>query len=684
MSLRTSQKTSTTSYRTVNVAAPEASYRTLNVAAPEASYRTLNVAAPEMTYRTVNVSSPEVTSSVFSARSVSPMQTVSPVQAVQNGSYETVRYLVPVQQAMQQQQQQQHSYYVMQQPMVQQMVQPVIQQPMVQCVSPMYLQTLPRLSVSSQESDILYLQQQTVEGANLSRIPDRFRAKRGNAALIKSALFHKEEEEEEVVVEEEEEEEEEQGGGEEVEVEEVEIVNIIQQKPPPAIERISRTVVGTELREGPQPVKMDTRYFGELLADVYRKNCDIHSCISEHVSKIRGQRNFIHLFHLPQVEKEEVEALIPKGATELTKQQIRYLLQTRLTADKSMRLLLATFSSLREELLHMSEDLRCLESEKESLERDLSFKADQARQYDSLLEAVRENNRQLQLSLKETSASQRSLESQLMSSRNTDSSREFKVKELEGRMRALEKENEMLRQKASSTTLHIKTEELSRQYKDQLSSIRQEKDQEIQRLRTQITRIQTEVSSEKSSSDRSLQLKISELLAMLEQRQTTITRQEEEIKRLMQGKNDSSKNQFTKTIITKRYRNQYPILGLLSDDYQYTSPIKEDKTIVIESSGAMIKQLGVILWWGVGNYTTTIVQKHFRRYRNQYPILGLLSDDYQYTSPIKEDKTIVIESSGAMIKQAFPLRYPLMLHRPWMHFIEFTKTKSTAMPAAQN
>ncbi|XP_047184795.1 protein POF1B isoform X1 [Scophthalmus maximus] len=571
MSLRTSQKTSTTSYRTVNVAAPEASYRTLNVAAPEASYRTLNVSAPEMTYRTVNVSSPEVTSSVFSARSVSPMQTVSPVQAVQNGSYETVRYLVPVQQAMQQQQQQQqHSYYVMQQPMVQQMVQPVIQQPMVQCVSPMYLQTLPRLSVSSQESDILYLQQQTVE----------------------------EEEEEEVVVEEEEEEEEEQGGGEEVEVEEVEIVNIIQQKPPPAIERISRTVVGTELREGPQPVKMDTRYFGELLADVYRKNCDIHSCISEHVSKIRGQKHQLDPSNDYKVEKEEVEALIPKGATELTKQQIRYLLQTRLTADKSMRLLLATFSSLREELLHMSEDLRCLESEKESLERDLSFKADQARQYDSLLEAVRENNRQLQLSLKETSASQRSLESQLMSSRNTDSSREFKVKELEGRMRALEKENEMLRQKlsgqASSTTLHIKTEELSRQYKDQLSSIRQEKDQEIQRLRTQITRIQTEVSSEKSSSDRSLQLKISELLAMLEQRQTTITRQEEEIKRLMQGKNDSSKNQFTKTIITKRYRNQYPILGLLSDDYQYTSPIKEDKTIVIESSGAMIKQETII------------------------------------------------------------------------------------------
>lgn len=38
-----------------------------------------------------------------------------------------------------------------------------------------------------------------------------------------------------------------------------------------------------------------------------------------------------------------------------------------------------------------------LESEKETLERDLSFKADQARQYDCLLEAVRENNRQLQV-----------------------------------------------------------------------------------------------------------------------------------------------------------------------------------------------------------------------------------------------------------------------------------------------
>lgn len=41
--------------------------------------------------------------------------------------------------------------------------------------------------------------------------------------------------------------------------------------------------------------------------------------------------------------------------------------------------------------------LQRLESEKEELESDLSFKAEQAQQYDRLLEAVRENNRQLQV-----------------------------------------------------------------------------------------------------------------------------------------------------------------------------------------------------------------------------------------------------------------------------------------------
>ncbi|KAF3705875.1 Protein POF1B Premature ovarian failure protein 1B [Channa argus] len=526
------------------------------------------------TYRTLNVASPETV-----------MQTgpVSPLPYSVNGL--GVRYLVPMQQGIPQQ-----SYVLMQQPMMQQ---PVMQQVM----SPVYLQSMPHMSVSSQESDLLYERRNTMESPS------------GNSSVVFSYMSSpikspepsaEEEEEEETVVknqylspcnQEKEEEEEEE---ETVEVEEVEIVNVIQQKPPPMIEKLSRTQVKTELKEFPQPTKLDTRYFGELLAEVYRKNCDIHSCISEHVSKIRGQKHQLDPSNDHRVETDKVEALIPKGATELTKQQIRYLLQTRLTADKSMRLLLSTFSSLREELLHMSEDLRRLEGEKESLERDLSFKAEQARQYDSLLETVRENNRQLQLSLKEASTAQRSLESQLMNIQDTDSGRMFKMKELEGRIKALEKENDLLRQKLagqdSSTTFHIKTEELSRQYTDQLSSLRREKDEELKRLRSQVARMQTEVTTEKSSSEKSLQLRISELITMLEQRQTTITRQEEEIKRLMQERNDTSKN-VTKTIITKRYRNQYPMLGLLSDDYQVTSPVKEAKTIVIERTGEMIKQL---------------------------------------------------------------------------------------------
>ncbi|XP_076024647.1 protein POF1B [Genypterus blacodes] len=541
------------------------------------------------TYRTVNVSSPEPAASnvITSAASLSQL----PYSV--NGSYETVRYLVPMQSAVQQQQQ---SYVMMPQMMQQMMPQMVSQvmpqmmpqmvsQVMPQMISPIYLQSMQRQSVSSQESDNLYRQQ--IAAGSISRQSSSVFSQLSSPIKSPAPSF---EEEEVVVLEEvngEEEEEEEEEDGELVEVEEVEIVNIIEQRSP-ITQSVSRTELKTEVREAPQPVKMDTRYFGELLAEVYRKNCDIHSCISNHVSKIRGQKHQLDPRNDYKVEKEEVEALLPKGATELTKQQIRYLLQTRLTADKSMRLLLSTFSSLREELMHMSDDLRRLEAEKESLERDLSFKADQARQYDCLLEAVRENNRQLQVSLKESSAAQRTLESQMMSSRSDDSSRDFKIKEQDGRMKALQKENEMLRQKlsgqGSSSTLQIKTEELSRQYNDQLKAMQEEKDREIKSLRSQITRITTEVTStSNSSSDRSLQLKISELLSTLEKRQTVITRQEEEIKRLMQAKTDSSKN-VTTTTITKRYKNQYPILGLLYDDYQTTtSPVREDRTVVIES-----------------------------------------------------------------------------------------------------
>ncbi|XP_030602829.1 protein POF1B isoform X2 [Archocentrus centrarchus] len=536
------------------------------------------------TYRTVMASPEPVTRKVITGTTMIPggvMPSVTSVPqvstvpyAVNGSSYGTLRYLVPVQQ------QQQQSYVLMPQAVMQQ---PVMQQPMMQqMVSPVYLQNMQHLSVSSQDSTDLMYQQHVLAESISGRSSSVFSQ---SSSPVKSPVPSVEAEEEV----EEEEEEEEEVEEDAVEVEEVEIVNVIQTKPPPVIEKVSRKEVMTELKMIPEPTKLDTRYFGELLADVFRKNCDIYSCIADHVSKLPGKRQQLDC----KVDKEEVEALIPKGATELTKQQMRYLLQTRLTADKSMRLLLSSFSSLREELLHMSEDLRRLESEKESLERDLSFKADQARQYDCLLETVRENNRQLQMSLKEAQTTQRSLESQIMSNQSSDSSREFKIKELEGRMRAMEKENEMLRQKltgqGNSTTLHIRTEELSRQYSEQLSTMKQEKDREIERLRSQITRIQTEVSTDRSSSEKSLQLKISELLAMLEKQKTTISTQEEEIRRLMQVKNDSSKN-VTKTVITKRYRNQYPILGLLSDDYQATSPVKDVKTIVIERTGEMIKQ----------------------------------------------------------------------------------------------
>lgn len=538
------------------------------------SFRNLQASPEPMVTRLV---SPSPVFSGSSVSSVTPMSQVSQVSAVPyavNGAgYGTLRYLVPVQQ-----QQQQQSFVLMQQPMMQQ---PVMQQ----VVSPMYLQNMQQLSISNQND---YMYQDLSMTESTSRKSSSVFSH--STSPIKSPATSVEEEVELEVEEEEEEEE-----GDAVEVEEVEIVNVIQSKPPPVIEKISRREVRTELKEIPEPTKLDTRYFGELLADVYRKNCDIHSYISEHVSKIRGQKHQMDLGKDSMVDKEEVEALIPKGATELTKQQMRYLLQTRLTADKSMRLLLSTFNSLREELLHMSEDLRRLESEKDSLKRDLSFKTDQARQYDSLLATVRENNRQLQLSVKESQAAQRSLESQIMSKQSSDSNRDFKLKEIEARMKAMENENKMLRQKlagqGSSSTFQIKTDELSRQYNEQLSTLTREKDREIERLRTQITRIQTEVTTDRSSSEKSLQLKITELLTMLEQQKTTISKQEEEIRRLMQDRKlqDSSKN-VTKTIITKRYRNQYPILGLLSDDYQVTSPVKEDKTIVIERSGQMIKQ----------------------------------------------------------------------------------------------
>uniref|UniRef100_A0A672RW14 POF1B helix-loop-helix domain-containing protein n=1 Tax=Sinocyclocheilus grahami TaxID=75366 RepID=A0A672RW14_SINGR len=298
--------------------------------------------------------------------------------------------------------------------------------------------------------------------------------------------------------------------------------------------------IKTEVIDVEPIAKMDNRFFGELLAEVYRKNSDIHTCISEHV------------------EKEDIESVIPKGVSELTKQQIRYLLQTRMTADKTMRLLMATFSSLREELVHMQDDLRRLESEKEELERDLSFKADQALQYDRLLETVREHNRQLQV---------------LFLSSLVVFLLMFRVD--------LWASLPQLAGQCSSSTVQIKTQELSREYEQMLNDLREEKDRELKNLRTQLVKIQTERTITQTS-DSSLEIRITELLSKLEQRESVIRHQEE-----VRQHYYTDIRCFVSVVFNKHaiYMNQYPILGLLSDDYQYTPPIKEDRTVVIESTG---------------------------------------------------------------------------------------------------
>ncbi|RXM93581.1 Protein POF1B, partial [Acipenser ruthenus] len=345
--------------------------------------------------------------------------------------------------------------------------------------------------------------------------------------------------------------------------------------------------------------KLDNRFFGELLAELHRKSSDIYSCIYEHVSKIRSRPicSCSGVSHGPcvfQEENEDVEHLIPKGLSDLTKQQISYLLQMRVTSEKSLRLLLATFSSLREELIHLQDDLRRLESDKEALQRDLNFKNSQAQQYEKLLESVRVNNRQLQQTLKESSSSNTSLEEKILVFRTSGSDKEYRLKELEYSKRVLEQENELLRQQiagqCNSPSFQAKSDAITKQYMEMTTTLREEKDREIKSLTEQLRKLQME-SSSKSGSDYSTQLRLTELLTSLEQKETIIKRQEEEIRRFQLDRTEMENQSkgVTKTIITKKYRNQYPILGLLSDEYQATLPRKEAKTIVIERTGEMYK-----------------------------------------------------------------------------------------------
>ncbi|XP_071979573.1 protein POF1B [Engystomops pustulosus] len=324
------------------------------------------------------------------------------------------------------------------------------------------------------------------------------------------------------------------------------------------------------------PEQLDARYFGELLAELSRKNNDLYSCLLQHVEKIGARKPSDS-----EYQSEDIESLIPKGVSELTKQQIRYLLQMRQTSDKSMRLVLSTFTNLREELGHLQSDLNKLEIDKTRLERDLTFKDEQLKEYEAILASLREKNRLQQQELKDGHMKLRSLEETILSMRNAESDKDYRLKELEYAKNALQQENKNLRvqvtETVSSPMLQAKTDEITRHYKEMIESLRAEKDKEIRTLRSQISKFQHDVMArEGSSSD--LQMRLHELTSSLEERDSLIRRQQEELFRLRQQKESSSVSQ---EVITRKYSNNYPILRLLSD-YNDTSGPTRTQTIVVE------------------------------------------------------------------------------------------------------
>ncbi|XP_048399989.1 protein POF1B [Stegostoma tigrinum] len=327
--------------------------------------------------------------------------------------------------------------------------------------------------------------------------------------------------------------------------------------------------------------KLDPRYFGELLAELTCKTTDLHNILLENMQKIKGKQFSLDVNTDHSDAKENIEALIPKGLSELTKQHLRYLLQTRITVDKSLRLLLATFNSLREDLLHLQDDLNRLATDKEMLERDLGFKSQQVTEYLQLLESVRENNRQLQNTIKDNGSTNRSLEELILTLRNSEADKEFRVKELEYSKRALEQENEALRQQlskspSSKSSTSIFSTEISNNYYEMVNKLREEKDKEIDYLRGQISSMKRELTS---GQDSTLKSKLAEYNNSLSEKDAIIRQKNEEIMRLKSLSRETDKN-VTHTIITKRYLD-YPILGLLKDS-KLTSPGRELQTVFIE------------------------------------------------------------------------------------------------------
>ncbi|XP_062940097.1 protein POF1B isoform X2 [Cynocephalus volans] len=334
------------------------------------------------------------------------------------------------------------------------------------------------------------------------------------------------------------------------------------------------------------PEKLDPKYFGELLADLSRKNTDLYHCLLEHLQRIGGSKQDFESTDEP----EDIESLIPKGLSEFTKQQIRYILQMRGMSDKSLRLVLSTFSNIREELGHLQNDLTSLENDKIRLEKDLAFKETQIKEYEGLLASVRANNRQQQQGLQDSSSKCQALEENNLSLRHTLSDIEYRLKELEYSKRNLEQENKNLRMQVSETCtgpmLQAKMDEIGSHYMEMVKNLRMEKDREICKLRSQLNQYQKDVSRrEGSCSD--FQFKLHELTNLLEEKDSLIKRQSEELSKLRQeiysSHNQPSSGGRT-TITTKKYRTQYPILGLLYDDYEYIPPGRDTQTIVIEKT----------------------------------------------------------------------------------------------------
>ncbi|XP_012905119.1 protein POF1B isoform X4 [Mustela putorius furo] len=334
------------------------------------------------------------------------------------------------------------------------------------------------------------------------------------------------------------------------------------------------------------PEKLDPKYFGELLADLSRKNTDLYYCLLEHLQRIGGSKEDFESTD----ESEDIESLIPKGLSEFTKQQIRYILQMRGMSDKSLRLVLSTFSNLREELGHLQNDLTSLENDKVRLEKDVAFKETQIKEYEELLASVRANNHQQQQGLQDSTSKCKALEENNLSLRHTLSDMEYRLKELEYCKRNLEQENKNLRIQVSETCtgpmLQTKMDEIGNHYMEMVKNLRMEKDREICKLRTQLNQYQKDVSRrEGSCSD--FQFKLHELTSLLEEKDSLIKRQSEELSKLRQeifsSHNQPSSGRRT-TITTKKYRTQYPILGLLYDDYEYIPPGSDTQTIVIEKT----------------------------------------------------------------------------------------------------